>query len=123
MQSRILLIALVLSGCQVAPEPITANKSCDLAPNVWRQIDTPSNREALLELPEPMMKRPVREFFEATSSQREAWFEDSNSNLQACLYNPSKRMSCYGRELDLVVFTRHEASWVAGPTRQVFCVH
>jgi hypothetical protein len=122
MHFRILLIAAVVSGCQVVPAPIIANQSCGLAPKVWRQIDTPSNREALAELPEQITKRPVRETFEATSSQREAWFEDSGGNLQACLYNPLKPMSCYGRELNLVVFMRHDASWLAGPTRQVVCV-
>jgi hypothetical protein len=122
MLSRVLVIALVIAGCQTAPVPITANQSCDLAPNVWKQVETPSNRDVLLGLPEQTMKKPVRESFRATGVMREAWFEDSKSNLQACLYNPSNRMSCYGGELHLIVFTRHESSWEAGPTMQVSCI-
>jgi len=121
MQSKIVLIALVVSGCHVTPTPITANQSCNLPPNVWRQIDTPSNRDALLELPEQTVKRPVRESFVATSVQQEAWFEDLQGNLQACLYNPMKRMSCEGRDLQLVIFTRHESSWEAGPSLEIQC--
>jgi len=68
------------------------------------------------------MKKPVREFFVAKNTQREAWFEDSNRNLQACLYNPLKHMSCYGGELNRVIFTRLESSWEAGPTMQIQCI-
>ena len=122
MQFRIWLMAAVASGCHVGPAPITAHQSCGLAPNVWQHIDTPSNRDALFKLLEQTTRKPVAETFEASMSQREEWFADSSGNLQACLFNPTNRMSCYQRELHLVVFLRNESSWVAGPTRQALCV-
>src|SRR5262245_9970901 len=104
MHSKLLVIALAVSGCQTIPEPIAANQSCNLPSNIWQQTDTPPNRDALMELPEETLKSPVRASFVAKSSQREAWFEDASRNLQACIYNPLKPMSCYGGELKLIVF-------------------
>jgi hypothetical protein len=64
----------------------------------------------------------VREHFIASNLQREAWLRDSNGNWQACIYNPSSRLSCYGSELTTVIFMKTDGSWVAGPTLQIFCI-
>jgi hypothetical protein len=112
---------LLLAGCSTMPVEHSANESCNLPPNVWHQIATPSNREFLLGLPEPSGRRPVGERLGFSAVQREAWLEDSNGNLQACIYNPMKPLSCYSGELTTVVFTKTEASWMAGPTTQHIC--
>jgi hypothetical protein len=112
---------LLLAGCSTAPVQYSANESCNLPPNVWYPIPTPPEREFLLGLPEPGSERPVHERFVASSSQQEAWLRDSSGNLQACIYNPSKRLSCYSHELTTIVFTKTESSWVAGGTAQTLC--
>ncbi len=73
-----------------------------------------------MELPEYVSKRPVGENFRATDSEREFWFEDSNHNLQACIYDP-KKIACYSGELKTVVFTKAGPSWKVGPTARVIC--
>jgi hypothetical protein len=113
---------LLISGCSTTPVEFSANESCNLPPNVWHQIPTPAERDLLLGLPEPGSGQPVRERFVTSSAHREAWLQDSSGNLKACIYNPSKPLSCYSHELTTVVFTKAEKSWVAGPTLQVICV-
>src|SRR5688572_12275722 len=104
--------ALVLMSCRTAPVVLDAYDGCNVAPNVWREIPSPAEREALFDLPEKVSARPVREHFYAAEGQREVWFEDAARNLQACIYNPTT--SCYGGGRRLVVFTRLESSWEAG---------
>ena len=114
---------LLVAGCNTTPVMFSANESCNLPPNVWHQTPVPPERELLLGLPEKTMGNPVRESFVATSAQQEAWFQDSKGNLQACIYNPLNRRSCSGGELALVVFTKTETTWEAGPTMKVMCYH
>ena len=83
----------------------------------------PLNRDVLFALPEEVSKKPVRDLFRASVTQREAWFEDTKHNLQVCLYNPTKVSSCYSGELYKVVFTRLESSWIAGPVVQSICTN
>ncbi len=57
MRFRIVILSLALCGCRsapvaISPEAITANGSCNLPPNVWRQIEAPVNRDQLLQLPD-----------------------------------------------------------------------
>jgi hypothetical protein len=113
---------LLLSGCNAVPTHFTANESCDLPANVWSQVPTPAEREILLGLPDKRSSQPVRDYFVASSVQQEAWFQDSRGNLQACIYNPTKRLSCFSDELTTVIFTKTEGSWVAGPTGHHFCI-
>jgi len=113
---------LLLSGCSTTPVEFSANESCNLPPNVWHPIPTPPEREFLIGLPEPGSGQAVRKRFVASSAQREAWLRDSSGNLQACIYNPLKPLSCYSGELIRVVFTKTEGSWVAGPTLQDICI-
>jgi hypothetical protein len=113
---------LFLAGCSTSPAQFSANESCDLPPNVWSPISTPVEREILLGLPKQRSGQPVREHLVASSAQREAWLQDSRGNLQACIYNPLKRLSCYSDELTTIIFTKTENSWVAGPALQHFCI-
>jgi hypothetical protein len=113
---------LLLVACSTSPVQFSANESCDLPPNVWSPISTPAEREFLLGLPEQRSGQPVREHLVASSAQREAWLQDSRGNLQACIYNPSKRLSCYSDELTTIIFTKTDSSWVAGPTLRHFCI-
>jgi hypothetical protein len=117
------VVPLLFGGCITTPAEFSANESCNLAPNVWYQVETPAERELLLGLAEPGGARPVRERFVASGAQREAWLQDSNGNLKACLYNPLQPRSCYTRELITVAFTKSEVSWVAGPTVHGICSH
>lgn len=91
---RFVPVIFILSGCTATPATFSANQSCDLPSSVWREIQSPPERESLLDLPEKGSGTPVRTHFKASSVQREAWFEDSSHNLQACLYNPMMRRSC-----------------------------
>jgi hypothetical protein len=113
---------VLLVACSTAPPQFSANESCDLPPNVWYPIPSPAEREFLLGLPEQRTGQPVREHFVTSGAQREAWLQDSRGNLQACIYNPSKRSSCDSDELITIIFTKTERSWVAGPTLQHFCI-
>jgi hypothetical protein len=113
---------LLLVACGTAPAQFSANESCDLPPNVWLPIPSPAERELLLGLPEQRSGQPAREHFVPSIAQQEAWFQDSRGNLQACIYNPIKRLSCFSDELTTIIFTKTGGSWVAGPTLQQFCI-
>jgi hypothetical protein len=129
MRHSIIVVLLALGGCRTAAipittpamEPITANQSCNLPPDEWHQIEAPPSRDQLLNLPTPRTQRPVMTFFAARNDRGEAWFEDSNRNLQACIYNPKSPMSCHGGELQLVRFTREGDLWKAEEIRLVTC--
>jgi hypothetical protein len=113
----------LLAACSSTPAQFSANESCNLPPNVWHQIPTPTDRDLLLGLVEPASGQPVREHFVSSRAQREAWLQDASGNLKACIYNPSQALSCYSGELTTVVFTKTDESWVAGPTLQGICVN
>jgi hypothetical protein len=113
--------SLLLAACNTTPVEFSANESCNLPPNLWFQVPTPTEREVLLGLPEPGSANPVGKRFVASSAQREAWLKDSSGNLKACIYNPRKALSCYSRELITIDFTKAGGSWVAGPTLQGIC--
>ena len=121
--SIILFAAVMLTSCSTTPIDLSAYQGCDVAPNKWRQIAVPSNREALLNLPEEFGKKPVRNLFGSADDLREVWFESSSGNdLQACLYHP--RYGCsFGGDLRKVTFTKRETSWEAGPTTVTVCSH
>jgi len=115
----IVFVALVLSSCTSATRPLDAYQGCGVAPNIWRQVSVPPEREALLDLVDEASKEKVRDRFAPTSEQREVWFEDSSQNFLACIFNPQD--SCYGGELRKVEFLRVGASWEAGQVIQVKC--
>jgi hypothetical protein len=115
------LVLAGLGGCASTPRTFGANDSCDLPPNVWREVPAPAERESLLGLPESATGKPVRQVSVATAAQLEAWLQDANGNLQLCIYNPRKRLSCYSGELATTTFTRVKGIWRAGATMRIFC--
>ncbi|MFC2954178.1 hypothetical protein ACFOOP_19740 [Marinicaulis aureus] len=125
---RILLVAIMMAGCSTTPKEVEAKEfdayaGCLVAPNKWRQIAAPPNREVLLDLPEKISSKPVRSWFGSADSLREVWFESSSGDeLQACRYNPQK--SCYnGGSVISVSFKKLESRWEAGPAKVSICSH
>ena len=94
--SAILLAAIMLMGCsttakQVSAKDIGPYSGCNVAPDMWRQIAVPSNREALLDLPEEISKNPVRNFFRSIDDLHEVWFESSSGDgTSALCLSPTK---------------------------------
>lgn len=109
----------VLAACSSTSTTINVHGGCDVAPNTWRQIERPPERDMLLALPDKTGNSRVGDRFAATGDQQEFWFEDADRNYQACLFSRGK--SCYSGQLRKVIFYRHESSWEAGPVRQVIC--
>jgi len=117
-------VSMVLLGaCSTTRVEYSANESCNLPSNVWRQIQTPTERDSLLALPDPVSGQPLRNDFVASGAQQEAWLEDTGGNLMACIYSPSERLSCYSRGFVTISFAKTDGTWVAGPVTQVVCVH
>ena len=73
-----------------------------------------------MELSEEVSKKPVREYFAATGTEQEVWFEDAHHDLQACIYDP-KKAACYTGDLKTVTFTKEGPFWKAGPTSNHMC--
>ena len=127
--SLIFLLAVIpLTGCSTAPSDLGRKEldpyqSCLLAPNNWRLVGPPSEREILLDLLDKESKNRVRNFFRSSDDLREEWFESSSGKeLLVCRYDPQK--SCYvGGELRRAYFTRFESSWEVGPATMITCSH
>jgi hypothetical protein len=117
----VLAIVSILASCRTSPMLLTPHVACGLAPNIWREVETPTEREALLALPEEATKRPISEYFTAAADQKEVWFEDANHHLQACLYDPTSTCLDGGRRN--VVFSKLQSSWVSGKYTQTYCFH
>ena len=114
--SKLLFLAILVTSCPAQSRDFSAHEGCSIDPSVWRQVQTPPQRETLLDLPDKASKTPVRKYFTtADDLLREVWFEASNGDLQICLYDVRK--SCrYGGTLRTVIFTKVESSWEAGLT-------
>jgi hypothetical protein len=109
----------LLAACSSTSAAMKIHGGCDIAPNTWRKIERPPERDMLLGLPDKTSNSRVGDRFIATGDQQELWFEDADRNFQACLY--SSRESCYSGQLRKVIFFRHESSWEAEAVRQLIC--
>jgi hypothetical protein len=116
------VLLLLLSACTTMRVEFSANASCNLPSDVWREIPTPDERDLLLGLPDPDSGQPVRDHFVASRAQREAWFQNAAGHLKACIFNPLKPNSCYSRELITVDFVNFAESWVADSPLQHICI-
>ncbi|WP_188642792.1 hypothetical protein [Blastomonas marina] len=107
---------LLLAGCVPAKElhrsaELSTNQLCQLPPNLWREVGSPANREALLGLPLPSTDVSVLDSFKPQADVQEAWFESGEGDrLQLCQYTSAQ--SCYDDGLlRRVEFRKLNSSW------------
>lgn len=118
---------LCMAGCAQSPSPMPAQaalvasvyRACDIDPGVWKQIKTPLQREALIELADERSGGAIRKYFFTSKNDRESWFKDPSGNLLACRY--MKAEECGGGMISTVIFRRTDKAWKAEPTISKIC--
>jgi hypothetical protein len=113
-----------MAGCAQSPAPapapvvVTVYQACDIDPEVWKQVQTPLRREALLEL-KGQADGPTRKYFVTSSNDIESWFENSSRDLLACRY--MRQENCGGGMFSTVIFRRNGELWKAESTMSTIC--
>jgi hypothetical protein len=113
----------MLTGCArlQVPVRVSVHEACNIDPLVWKQIATPPQRDALLELRNDQNDDSIRKYFVTANAPRESWFENSDRNVLGCRYKQQE--SCGGGMVSTIIFSRQGVLWKAEPTMTKICSH